>query len=92
MNQRSRHHALARPRTAEAAAAPTVLDIEQRRIARQIAAHTTRWTVLWGLHSRRYWAFPLFDAPQRAIVHDSDPNGLLTQMQRAELAARTRQA
>jgi len=66
-----------------------VLDPEQRQTARRITERNTRWAVLWGLHSREYWAFPLFPVPPATTVHAPDTPTLLASMHETELAART---
>ncbi len=40
--------------------------------------------LLWGTHSRRYFAFPMFTVPPGTIVTASEPNRLVTRMRQAE--------
>lgn len=63
------------------------LDVAQRRVAARIAAHRPRWVVLWGLWSRRYWAFPLFDAEPGTIISSASANELVALLDHAETAA-----
>jgi hypothetical protein len=62
-------------------------DSQDRLTARRIGQEHPNWQVLWGLHSRQFWAFPLFHAPGGTIVHGRDPGELARQMQQAELSA-----
>jgi len=38
-----------------------------REIARQIQDKSPGWMVLWGVYTRQFIAFPLFDAPPGTI-------------------------
>jgi hypothetical protein len=42
---------------------------------------------MWGCHSRLYWAFPRFNAPQGTVIAAPDPAGLTEHMRQAERAA-----
>lgn len=63
-------------------------DLAERRIAEQIQDLRPNWLVMWGVSSRRYWAFPLFNAERGTIVSAAGPEQLLTLMNQAEIAAR----
>lgn len=69
------------------AAAPAALDPAQRQTASALAQHNPRWAVMWGLHSRLYWAFPLFDVPRHTVVSAADPGTLLAGMRQTEMTA-----
>ena len=62
-------------------------DPSQRLTAARIQQANPGWLLIWGTHSRRYFAFPLFGAPRGTIVTASAPDRLLTRMRRAETAA-----
>jgi len=62
------------------------MDQGQRQTAYHMSKRNPRWLVLWGVYSRQYWAFPLFRAPTRAIVHCTDEDTLLAAMRETELA------
>jgi hypothetical protein len=63
-------------------------DPDQRRAAAQIAQHSPQWVVLWGTHTRLYWAFPRFHAPPGTIITAPGTAELTTRMQHTELTAR----
>ena len=63
-------------------------DPDQRRAAAQIAQHSPQWVVIWGTHTRLYWAFPRFHAPPGTIITAPGTAELTTRMQHTELAAR----
>jgi len=52
--------------------------------------HNRSWLVFWGVYSRQYWAFPLFQARQHTIVRANDPEMLATAMREIELEASLR--
>jgi len=58
-----------------------------RATAQRIERDHPGWLILWGYHSRLYWAFPRFQAPPGTIVAAPDAAELTTRMQHAELAA-----
>ncbi len=62
-------------------------DLPERRTAARIQGWHRGWLVIWGVSSRRYWAYPLFDAVPGTIVSAADPKELLAQMSQAEIAA-----
>jgi hypothetical protein len=43
-----------------------LFDPDQRRAAARIAQHSPQWVVIWGTHTRLYWAFR---APRGASLH-----------------------
>jgi hypothetical protein len=59
-----------------------------RATAQRIERDHPGWLILWGYHSRLYWAFPRFQAPAGTIVAAPDTAGLITRMQHAEFTAR----
>ena len=63
------------------------LDDQQQRFAAQVEADHQDWVVMWGYHSRLYWAFPRFNAPPGTVVAAPEPVELTEGMRRAELAA-----
>lgn len=70
-----------------ARAARGQLDVAQRRVAARIMVHRPSWVVLWGLWSRRYWAFPLFDAEPGTIISSASGTELVALLDHAETAA-----
>jgi hypothetical protein len=64
-------------------------DPGQRLTAARIQHANPHWLLMWGPHSRRYFAFPLFWAPPGTMVTATDPTWLLTRMRQAETAAAT---
>ena len=66
---------------------PAHYDTAQRRIAAHLGRNHPTWYVMWGLHSRRLWAFPLFDAPPGTVISAERPDDLVTQMRQAEMIA-----
>jgi hypothetical protein len=67
-------------------------DPDQRRAAAQIAQHSPQWVVIWGTHTRLYWAFPRFHAPPGTIITAPGTAELTTRMQHTELATRAHAA
>lgn len=57
-----------------------------REAARLRQAHPA-WLVLYGPHSRRFWAFPAFDAPRGTLVSAATPSDLAVLMRQAEITA-----
>jgi hypothetical protein len=55
-----------------------------RAIAAQIHQARPNWLVLWGLYSRRFWAFALFEMQPQMLVHASYPDALIACMDDAE--------
>lgn len=45
------------------------------------------WLVLWGAHSREFFAFPTFDAPAGTMASGSSPNDVARRMRAIERAA-----
>jgi hypothetical protein len=62
-------------------------DPAEREIAAQIQDNRPRWLVLWGVASRRYWAFPLFNTEPGTIVSAIGPRELIALLDQAEAAA-----
>jgi len=64
-----------------------VLDPKERRVARCIEGDHPRWYVIWGVYSRIYSAFPLFDGPPGTIIKARDARELIALMREAEIAS-----
>ena len=67
-------------------------DDQERRVAAEIEQSHPHWAVMWGCHSRRFWAFPYFQAPQGTIVSAPDRDRLLADMHSIELKVSIRRA
>jgi hypothetical protein len=63
------------------------LDDQQQRFAAQMQRDHPDWVIMWGYHSRLYWAFPLFNAPKGTVLAAPGPAELTESIGRAELAA-----
>jgi hypothetical protein len=63
-------------------------DPDQRRAAARIERDHPQWLILWGAHTRLFWAFPCFQAPPGTIIAAPDTTELTARMQHAELASR----
>jgi hypothetical protein len=61
-------------------------DDEPAAIAGRLCQQFPRWWVHWGAWSRRYWAYPLFNAPRGSFFAEQDPGTLAQRMRREELA------
>lgn len=65
-----------------------VYDQQERAVAARIARDHLGWVVLWGVSSRRYWAFPTHPAaPRGTILSAADPRELMTAIRQTEYAA-----
>lgn len=63
-------------------------DRHERALAARISRERPGWVVLWGVYSRRFWAFPTGKAiPRGTILSAPHPRELLAAMYQAELAA-----
>jgi hypothetical protein len=60
----------------------------ERRAAARLEHGYSRWLIIWGCHSRLYWAFPRSQAPPGTIIAAQDAAELTTRIQHAELSAR----
>lgn len=69
-------------------ATTTTYDVPQRKTAARLNQAHPNWHVMWGVHSRRLWAFPLFDVPPGTIVSAGTPDDLVAQMRQVEMIAR----
>lgn len=67
-----------------------VHDPGKRQAAARLSRDHPGWLIMWGPHSRSYYAYPLFDAPPGTIVTDASSGGLRAALRRAELAAAAR--
>ena len=63
-------------------------DEQEHRAAAQAEHNHPGWAVLWGTHTRLYWAFPRFHAPPGTIITAPGTAELTARMQHAELTAR----
>jgi hypothetical protein len=63
-------------------------DQHHHRIAAQIQGTHPGWLVMWGTHTRLYWAYPRFGAPPGTVFAEPGTPELITRMHHAELAAR----
>ncbi len=59
-------------------------DPRERLTAARLQHTNPHWLLLWGTHSRRYYAFPLFTAPRGIIITSPDPGRLLRRMRQTE--------
>jgi hypothetical protein len=66
---------------------PAPPDAHQRRIAAQIQRDHPAWLIIWGTHTRLYWAFGRFSTPSAIIIAAPGPRELTDRMRRAELTA-----
>lgn len=65
-------------------------DAYERRAAARLQRHNPRWLITWGAWSRKFYAFPAFDAPPGTIVTATSPARLLPRLRETEArAART---
>jgi hypothetical protein len=62
-------------------------DPAQRATAAAIQRDHPFWVIMYGAHSRMFYAFPLFRVPPGAIIAAPSPARLLTAMRAAEQAA-----
>jgi hypothetical protein len=62
-----------------------VFDPKERRVARCIEVDHPQWYVTWGVYSRTYCAFPLFDCRPGTIVRAGDARELVALMREAEI-------
>jgi hypothetical protein len=57
--------------------------------AKRLARDFPDWLVVWGVYTRQYVAFPLFDAPRGTILAARDPSALAARLQQAEWRRRS---
>lgn len=62
-------------------------DPDERHAAERLNQAHPNWHVMWGVHSRLYWAFPLSHAPPGTIVSAAGPEDLAAQMRHVEMIA-----
>ena len=62
-------------------------DRAYRELAIRVGEVFPDWLVMWGTYSRRFWAFPCFDAPPGTIAQAADPSSLAGMMHRLQRAA-----
>src|SRR5260370_37851932 len=61
-------------------------DQAQREQAARIGEVFPHWLVMWGAHSREYWAYPRFGAPKGTMAHSADPSDLAATMRKMQTA------
>jgi hypothetical protein len=64
-------------------------DPREHDTAERIERGNPRWAVIWGTHSRQYFAFPRFTATPGTIITAPATTELLDRMRQAELTARS---
>jgi hypothetical protein len=60
-------------------------DQRQREAAGQLARRHPYWLVMYGPHSRRFWAYPVFNVPAGTYVGAEDPAELESRMRVIEM-------
>jgi hypothetical protein len=73
--------------TTQDAPASARCDPQEHATAARIQRGNSRWLILWGTHSRRYFAFPRFSTPPGTIITAPAAPELLDHMRQAELTA-----
>lgn len=64
-----------------------LFDKRERQIAQRIEADFPYWLVMWGVGSRKFWAYPRFRVPRGTIAKATDPNDLVAEMRSIQAAA-----
>jgi hypothetical protein len=64
---------------------PRPYDVNQRRMAAFVNRENPLWLVMYGVGSRRYWAFPAFRVPSGTILDSVNLDELVTRMRETEL-------
>jgi hypothetical protein len=59
---------------------PSADEQECRETATRIDRDFPGWMVLWGVYTRQFVAFPLFDAPPGSLVTSYNPETLTDRM------------
>lgn len=59
-------------------------DDECREIAHQIEEKSPGWLVVWGVYTRQFVAFPLFDAPRGTILTARYPDALVGRLRKTQ--------
>jgi hypothetical protein len=52
--------------------------------AEEVMRSRPQWLVLWGVYSRLYWGFALFDMTDRVFVYATHPGALIVRMDEVE--------
>jgi hypothetical protein len=55
-----------------------------RAIAERVNQLRPQWLVIWGVYSRRFWGFPLFELRLRMVVWAGYPGALVPRLDGAE--------
>ncbi len=63
-------------------------DEHEQRAAARIERDHPQLLILWGTHTRLFWAFPRFHAPAGTVIAAPDTAGLTSRMQHTELTTR----
>jgi hypothetical protein len=64
-----------------------LFDPDQQRAAARIERDHPQWLIVWGAHTRLFWAYPRFQAPTGTMVAAPDTAELTARMQQIELAS-----
>jgi hypothetical protein len=64
-------------------------DLAQYREAARLQQAHPAWLVLYGPHSRHFWAYPAFDVPRGTIASATSPGDLVVLMRQLEITATT---
>jgi hypothetical protein len=74
-------------RSRQARGASEPFDARERAISHRIGRDFPHWLVMWGLHSRRFWAFPCFRVPRGTFAEAASPDDLVAEMRSIQHAA-----
>jgi hypothetical protein len=59
-------------------------DPRERAFAARIERANPHWHIEWGVGSRRFYAYPLFEAPPGTLVSATNHEDLIAEMRRTE--------
>lgn len=65
-----------------------VFDKLEREIAERIGQDFPDWLVMWGVGSRRFWAYPGLQVPRGTIAEAANPAHLVAAMRSIQHAAK----
>lgn len=60
-------------------------DRAQGQTAARMQHHNPHWVIMWGTYSRRYWAFPRFNALPGTVVTAVDAAGLTARLRHVKV-------
>jgi hypothetical protein len=63
---------------------------QRRLIAAAIMRDRPQWLVIYGVYSRKFWAYALFSMTHRRVVQAAYPDALVERMDRTEQSYRVR--